>query len=91
MSGYFLVRDPLFRLGTMSEEGKISLLTNAEQIISRPNMMLLSTFLLPPTVSFCLKHSYKASHLISSAFVRTANELGRDEKKTTVEMGSWRG
>lgn len=63
------------------------MLTNAEQIISRPNMMLLSTFLLPPTVSFCLKHSYKASHLISAAFVRTANELGRDEKKTQWKWG----
>lgn len=54
-------------------------------------MVLLSTILLPPTVSFSLKCSYKDSHLISAAFVKTANELGQEEKKKAVEMGSQRG
>jgi len=64
------------------------LLTEAQEIISRANTMLVFTFLLPPTFFFfCLKHSYKDSHLISTAFVRTANELGRDEKKTQWKWG----
>lgn len=35
-----------------------------QQIISRPSTTLLATFLLPPTVSFCLKHSYE-THISS--------------------------